>query len=548
MEDKFIRSIDKSDDKQLISRIRASVNAWANETPHHPYPDLGDQIQIKSVTYFPSYPVRIKTQTEHRYVKEMEVPYRNQAVPPLKYIKPSDVDAWELNLGDITVFTDSCDTFSISGSQRVVTCARCSGDGKITCSSCSGRGKRSCSSCSGRGKTRCSSCNGTGGTVTKTTYSDGTTKTNTNRCGSCGGAGERRCNYCYGTGQVTCSTCNGSGKVTCPRCQGQGRLLLYLGCVRPLEVHQTTVAVLSGDILSQVPEYHDQMFDLPAATMMDVMADMLEYDVFPDNFMHANVVERIDISRKQAAGKRTLFQNLWVGRIETWQMEYTFNGKEYFMVLSGKNLAVYTSKSPIADVALEIWKKAYKAYKSNAFYVAYKGFAKLVHMGLYDFKASVDKSYRATVNRTMAQTRMGAWMGAVIATIFIAFFAAHYYTEVNYVFGYMGFLNSGGFMSETHQWSMVLFTVVMCLYSAKWSSELTYEYSELPSHTLRVVVGMVTGAVISVAMAAAIALVNVTGVTLLVALAGWVLKILLYVVGVAIALVVELVKWIIGLF
>jgi hypothetical protein len=88
-----------------------------------------------------------------------------------------------------------------AASRHVVSCAPCTGSGRIECPSCGGDGRRPCDECAGAGKARGIAANGARRLL--------------------------KCRDCAGKGRVICARCD-RGKAECPTCHGTRRLECWL--------------------------------------------------------------------------------------------------------------------------------------------------------------------------------------------------------------------------------------------------------------------------------------------------------------------------------
>ena len=90
----------------------------------------------------------------------------------------------------------------IRAQERVATCPRCTGTGRLTCTPCGGDGRNSCNWCGGNGYT-----------------------TRTVNEGNKSWQKHDTCTWCNGSGWTTCSDCSGQGRVTCDVCGGRTRVI-----------------------------------------------------------------------------------------------------------------------------------------------------------------------------------------------------------------------------------------------------------------------------------------------------------------------------------
>lgn len=86
--------------------------------------------------------------------------------------------------------------------ERMITCPRCTGRGRITCDHCNGSGRTDCMWCQG-------------GVIVTTNFVNGKLVEDRHTCTSCQGRGYETCANCRGNGQVTCDLCQGQTRVLC---------------------------------------------------------------------------------------------------------------------------------------------------------------------------------------------------------------------------------------------------------------------------------------------------------------------------------------------
>ena len=91
---------------------------------------------------------------------------------------------------------------------KIPSCNRCKGTGKVACESCDGNGWQICEACGGVGEIQYEAGN----------YSSGEVRIKTKPCTYCDGRGKRICPDCKGESENVCPVCHGSGKMTDEGC------------------------------------------------------------------------------------------------------------------------------------------------------------------------------------------------------------------------------------------------------------------------------------------------------------------------------------------
>ena len=612
MEDKYIYEKNVSDDINLKASLIKCINKWANAIPHHPYKNLGDKINIKSIWYKPAYPIRLRSQYEERSRKKDHEPYTNQNIPTRKYYKISDFNAWDISLSSIKDFTDNTKNYYVNGSQYIadchtcdakgwITCVQCHGAKTITCPTCSGSGKVNCHNCGGHGTVQCSSCGGRGYNnkqVARTRQvripeeysydSDGnryTTRASSfrtetyyenvsERCTSCGGTGRKTCTVCSGTGKLICKRCSGRGKITCPTCGGTGRnvcptcqgktkLMHYFYVERKLDYTDQQTCVINSEVYDGFPQYLDEYPKYESRKIFSSRKEDLIENPLPDNCHLNSFVNKF---LKEAASKNTdthskQFQQLDVKCIDTWELSYSFKGKDYVMCFTGSNFEIIPGLSPIYEVAYNNWEKGVALAKRYMYSSAVSKLKKSLNINVYEIKDQVQEALESVKSKIDQSYSMGSLIAALLMLFFGSFISYSYFTDINYVFPYAKFINNpDNFLFAYHAWSITLLYFVCGYYlykkSAVWARAIGYK---MPSSLLRIVTGFAITTVSMSILLLVLGLLNATGITIVLTFFVWlivkVVKIVLFLLGIFIGLIILLAKaiwgiltWIVGLF
>lgn len=401
-ETEFIIEADVTDDPERVDTIRKQINTWAAGIPHHPFIYLGDDITIQSIWFRPGHVIGLRSQYEHREKKAHEEPYRGQSVPPRTYTSLSQVKEWEFEFNTPYDFTETDDWYYANGSQYVTTCGRCSGSGRLRCDDCGGSGSVVCPDCRGAGTVSCYSCNGSGqkqkkcwscsGKGTKWNSTDnrneqcsscGGRGTWFEKCTSCWGSGRKDCTKCNTTGRVTCSDCGGDGFNTCWNCSGQGRLLhsfqvrhhLYFKDQDDLVIHETVAEEFPGYKTDKEIQNRPMIFEKDEKSLG---ADELE--------QAPPLSERFQPMQHKAKGEstpshtRVLRQRLRVYRVDTYQVNYIMDGREYkLLVLEDGD--IYAPVSPISELRKEYVSSAEQCYEEKNYHDAWHKISTALEMG-----------------------------------------------------------------------------------------------------------------------------------------------------------------------
>ena len=595
MSEKYIYEKDVSDNKTLESSLRQSINDWANDIPHHPYKNLGDTIQVKSIWYKPAYPVRLRTQYEKRTKNKGEAPYTDQKLPARKFYKLSDFHSWDIPMAEIKEFVDSTDDYYVQGSQYVEDCYHCdakgwkichtcNGNKTVTCPVCKGSKKQRCNTCGGKGSRNCQKCGGSGREnyqvrkerrINTGTYDEPSWRyepyyvTETRTCGSCRGSGRTQCNVCHGSGEVTCKTCQGrgkvvcktcqgSGRVTCPICKGQKRLYQYFYIKRELDYSDQETCVIQGDVYENFPEFLENFSDYESKTIYSLKGGAVELDQLPEgNHLNSFINKFIDKANDDDTNYHVKqFEQLDISCIDTWELQYEIDGKEYVMAFTGSDYNIIPGLSPIYEVAFNYWEKGISSARTYLYPRAARFLNKALKIGVFEIQDKIQTSLNTVEEKINQSYRLGSTIAFFIAAFFGSFIAYTYYTEVNYMFGYASFINNpDSFLYTYHIWAQTIFSVFIVYISYLSSQAIAQSLKHrIPTALLRVAIGFVFTMIFSAGLLALWALINATGISIILSfillLAMWALKLLWWVIKIIIIIVYavwSILTWIWGL-
>lgn len=593
MSDKFVYEVDLSGDKKLESSLRKSMNQWAASVPNHPYAKLGDNIQVKQIFYKPAYPVRLQSQFEERGRHEGHEPFANQKFPQRNLFKLSDFRAWDIELPDINDFTDSSLNYIVNGSQHVencfkceakgwITCVTCHGAKQLTCPSCRGAGETKCSNCSGGGTLRCNNCSGSGTIrrqVTRSTqvwiperydsngYKIGNTGTYTTQtsydtvsesCSSCNGRGRITCSTCYGdgkisckrcgaSGKITCGTCSGSGRNTCPICQGKKQLLHYFYVKRDLSFTDQKTCVIHGEVYDRFPQFLEEYEHYESNNQFSKLQKRIESGQLPeDNHLNEFVDRFINNAHQEATDIHSLkFQQLDIERIDAWEMHYLFKGKKYIMLFVGSDFQVIPGLSPIYEVSFELWSRAVAAAKARLYSRSRRLLKKAESIGTFEIQDDLEDALDVVESKISDSYKFGTLIGALLSAFLGGFLAYTYFHDVNYVLDYAAFINkSGNWLYDYHPQAMTISFLVLVFFGYRKSLKLWKYYgSAVPGATVRILLSALSLILLSVILLIVLVSLNITGITVLLALAFWIAMWVIKIVVFLAVLFVQLVIW-----
>ena len=596
MSEKYIYEKDVSENKELETSLKQSINNWANDIPHHPYKNLGDKIKVKSIWYKPAYPIRLRSQYEKRSKLQGEIPFTGQNIPSRKYYKLSDFNSWDISLVDIEEFSDSTDEYYVNGSQHVEDCYHCdalgwkvchtcNGNKTLTCPSCQGAKKQRCNSCAGRGDKQCQKCGGTSrenyqvqkerrrniGTSDDPQWTyDQYYVTETRTCTSCNGKGRKQCHPCHGTGEVTCKTCNGDGKITCKTCSGSGRvtcpickgykqLYHYFYVKRELDYTDQEICIIQDEIYDSFPEYLENYESYESKNIFSKKENSIDLDQVPEgNHLNSFINKFINKANDEDTDHHSMqFQQLEISCIDTWELKYEFEGKEYVIAFTGNDYLVIPGLSPIYEVAFNYWEKGISLARTFMYPSASRFLHKALKIGVFEIKDKVEASLNSVEEKLNQSYGLGSVIAFLLSVFFGGFFAYTYYSEVNYMFGYASFINDPeSFLYTYHIWAQTIFSVFIVYISFLIAKSIAKKLGhQIPTAILRVGIGFSITIVFTSLFLVLWALINATGISIIISfvlmLAMWVLKAIWWIIKIILIVIYaiwSILQWIWGLF
>ncbi len=595
MSEKIIYESDISQDEKLIADLRQKINEWAGNIPHHDLNNLGDLVEVESLCYKPTYSIKLLTQFEWRDKGKDFKPYENESIPKLKYKKLNDFDSWDIDtMPEVDQFISNDKKYLVMGSQRVkqchtcsgrglLTCPACNGNKQITCSGCEGRGKNTCSRCRGKGKEDCRTCGGSGTTsqscpAFKTTYDmegnrvqdtcpkcngSGYVRVSCNycrggrvTCSNCSGRGTLRCEKCKGSGKITCARCKGRGEITCRTCKGKTELLHYFYIHRILDYTEHSSRVLHEDVYDQFPEYKEMCQNYESENIyLDNQESITEEDVPDFNHLNDFISRFIKDARKDAEKwDHQHFQELSISRIDTWELKYRFNNKDYVMLFTGSDYEVVPGISPISEVSYKHWNNAVSATRKFNYLKTYETLSKAAAMNVYEMKEKVDEAKEEILYKIKGAYYFGSFAGVLLSVFLGGFLAFTYFSEVNLVMNYVGFINrETNFFYAYHAWSQTAFFMFLCINGVDYTMGVFAKFKKfIPGALLRALAAFVLTLIFSLLTLVVLALLNATGITLVITFVGaiiyWVFTAIFWLAKVVFGFLYSIFLGILGLF
>jgi hypothetical protein len=244
--------------------------------------------------------------------------------------------------------------------------------------------------------------------------------------------------------------------------------------------------------------------------------------------------------------KQLLFQELDVARIDCWVVAYAFRGKDYWMLSYGANYELVTGESPLSEIVEDFWVKAYKAANVYNYFGSLLMYKKAYAMKSADLGTSISESVIELEEKMQEPYDFGVTFGMLLALLFGSFGVYTYFSEVNYVLGYVDFINKpSSFLYAYQAWAMVLVYWGFCGLSSVVARKIFEGKMQfVPVAALRFGIGIAVVFGISVLSFVILAALNALGIGILASFVVWAFVKLLWLVKFIVVLIIAIVIWI----
>ena len=234
------------------------------------------------------------------------------------------------------------------------TCTECRGTGYVKCPDCSGffgGGTGKCKKCNGSGQLECKKCHGSGEIICKQCSGSG-------KCTKCNGSGKLTCKHCSGSGK--CPNCSGTGKVTCKRCKGSGWYQTFIKCETTLyaknwtyvsenpikeAISSSTGKTIFEGIYMKWKAANQLEFDKTAEAIKTCKDFMGESSNTVDGYVSAYEANN-ELRTPVRSNDKPYSRSLTAQAIPMTKIEYTTNGQNYVLYVSGDNHVVSYDQVP----------------------------------------------------------------------------------------------------------------------------------------------------------------------------------------------------------
>ncbi len=573
------------------SDVRKKLNAYANSTEGHPFPNLGDKVKITVLDECDFFRASLTSEYDTRTCELRQRPYNNDSVDPRTVYKPSDVDLWRLRLHVTSGFTKQEGSFVVPGSAHVETCEPCHGRGKWTCRECGGNREVTCPRCSGSRKERCPSCDGgyircsrcggsgkiktshqesyiisqtyrPGSVVpdtkwgTRTVYKDESCPSCSNgriRCSRCGSTGKITCSQCGGRGTIPCKRCNSTGIETCGVCRGKGRNLHFIGVDQKM-YPETRSAQFFDTRLDKIQELVNPGTVLATTTLFRQKKEFLQADCYTGR---ENIGKKINqwiaqAREKESSSTHILFQEAVVQQVvDVWYLEYQLNRKTYYGAFADGQF--YAGHSPITEYAQNLMKKADKNIGGIGTVAARDMLEKAEKLNVYGQGVDIKRLKVYIQKHLNLLYNTGIDLAFWLVVLFTTPVLFNFYKTLNPVIGY-------AYIANLPDWKPAeILPMVQCVIfiGALWYIRKIMKLHDHSSHRFKTVFGFLFSGIgvfllYAIAVLAVMLVLNYFGLSIITSVIGWyawgIIKVALTIIIFVIVLLYQAVKWLWGLF
>ena len=559
----IIKELDLTGDIGTSVITHSAINRWAASIPNHPYSNLGDIINYRSIRRRPVYLVRLTTLYNTRSLSHSVVPYNGQSLPEQKYFGPEDIDVWRMKMADSGHFNPAEESFLVNGSQSTHKCSTCYGGGtlqcptcygakNIKCNKCEGSGDIYCPQCNGYGKKKCTSCSGNGYIRVEKkirypiyarpglsneiqSYQERYEYTN-ERCSSCRGDGEFKCtncntkgiivcDKCKGAGKLVCSNCKGTGSVVCHTCKGKKYMLSSYHVNKSTSNDETGTYVTFGNTFDVFPEYKACLTGFERDVIFSKVVGRASVDILPEQ---SYIDKKLQNLITQAAGKessnfRIEKQKVDVEYLDTYLVDYSFQGKDYSLVIVGKENKVIPGVSPISEISEEYLKTAHDLFYCKKPVESYNMYVKAREIGAFEQQEHVASGINGCLAAIKKSHTIGAAIVTVLAAAAIIPLSYYYYFNYNLLFGYASFLKQPDFfLVRHHPWVMFIFAILFVYAGFSGTMEIMTNQIKFRSGlSARIFTAAAVAVGMAILMQGTLLLLNATGLMHITTLIAW---------------------------
>ncbi len=505
---------------------RQFINNWAQSFNTSEFEGFGQTIDIKAITRFPVYQVKLYSQYERRRIHNQNRPYKGEELEKQTKFSTKEVNPWQYSLKQIEKFTEHNYRYTVTGSEYLVTCNLCKGRKEITCPLCGGAGQVGCSKCNQTGKikctvcwgskkysctacggvgtisqnNRCYQCNGTGryrnfsndgsSTLMRCPGCHGSgTFRQTIPCSACQGSGKLPCKNCNGTGKETCTLCHGkkillcgkcnhTGIITCNKCDGSGKVVNYIEIEQEFFYDEGTKILSAQKLSENYPDILSMIDHSKGKLIYTANENLFGDDHLRDNGIFSDVMINLShLSQKKASNQGTLvnFQNFQISESELFHVEYNFQDKAYRLVIMGKDI-IYAPHNPIDEIGKAHFENAKKFYNTNQLEKSLRELKKSQTIDIKNQNTQIPVLYKKIKNKFFKNYRTGAFLGALISLLFFGLLAYFWHQSPRFILSSLNQLyQNKAWISDIHPFILPAIFIPFSFFTYKKTVRLCIE-------------------------------------------------------------------------
>mgnify|MGYP000599893081 CR=1 FL=1 len=327
----------------------------------------------------------------------------------------------------------------------------------------------------------------------------------------------------------------------------------YYYVERNLEYSDKNTCIVHENIYKAFPEFLDNYSDYESYNLMSITEDSIKQGVLPEGH-HLNpfIDKYLKEALQEGSDTRVLkFQRLDIDCIDTWELKYSFKGKDYTMAFTGSEYVIIPGLSPVYEVAYKDWKTGVRAGRFLFTTRAYRQLKKASSIDVYEIRDKVNDAFYAVSEKIKDHYSLGVRIAGFLSLFLGSFLVYTWFKDVNPVLDYASFINRPDhFLYKYHAWAQVFLFLTLGFWSIDKSDRLACRFKTVFPHAiLRVMIGMLITLVFFAISLVLLGLVNVTGITILadfgLLLAHWAFKVILFFLGLIIGVIYFVIKFIV---
>lgn len=317
---------------------------------------------------------------------------------------------------------------------------------------------------------------------------------------------------------------------------------------RKVKRNATTTA--SMVIVNDFPEFADNWQEYESKKVFQKRLPELTIEDLPHESHLKEFMEKL-LANAQSdiePSERILFQQMDIYKIDTWVMEYSYNGKDYAFVFHGSDYNLLPGKSPVSEYSDKMISKAAKSGKNRSFVKAYKLMKKSQDLDVYEHKEKVEHNLSLLRNRIGMFYHFGAKLGAILCALILGFMAYIYFSDVNLVLPFAKFINKPtNWFYGIHPWVMAITITWLIWRSGESVGKMVDKiFGVLPYGFLRFIIGFGVSLITSAMIFGLVVLLNFLSITIILTVIGWLIVLGIKIAMMIVSFCIYIVVWIFG--